>query len=530
MSKIKYPNIYWGSVACAMLLSACGGGGDGASASAGPSTIVVTGQAATVTTAKGQMTGVVSADTVAFKGIPFAQPPMGNLRWRPPVADDAPWTGARDNTKFGKVCLQPGLTVAQQATAGEDCLTLNVYVPKAVPADKTGSRRAVMVWIHGGANAVGASSFQDPAPLVAQEDVVVVSVNYRLGALGFLAHPAIDGEGHAFGNYGVMDQQLALKWVKDNVAAFGGDPANVTLFGVSAGGLNILSHLVSPLSAGLFHKAIVESGAYQLDTPPLAASEASGNQLGVRLGCTDQSAACLRGKSAAEVLAQQGTVNSASSVFNQSTVDGKVLVEPQWASLVAGRFNRVPVINGANAVEGRVFSAPVLSQAAYEATIGGYASLKGKTIAEGLATYSIAEYKTPAEAASAALGDFAFACSSRAVNKLLAAQVPTFGYEFADPNASAQGATHGAEVEYLIANVGSTGFGWNAAGDSLALSKTMRRYWAQFARGGSPNGGASAAPTWAAYQPASDNVQLLVAPDPRQDTAMAARHKCAFWN
>jgi para-nitrobenzyl esterase len=180
-----------------------------------------------------------------------------------------------------------------------------------------------MVWIHGGANSSGASDFYDPTPLVETGGVLIVTINYRLGALGFLAHPALDGEGHIAVNYGVIDQQLALRWVHDNIARFGGDPGNVTIFGESAGGLNVTTHLVSPLSAGLFQRAIIESGAYQLNTPSLAASEARGIAFAKQVGCTDQSAACLRSKSLADVLANSGGVYG--TAYNQSTVDGQVL-------------------------------------------------------------------------------------------------------------------------------------------------------------------------------------------------------------
>ena len=156
-----------------------------------------------------------------------------------------------------------------------------------------------MVWIYGGANALGASAIYDPTPLVETGNVVAVTINYRVGALGFLAHPALDSEGHRSVNYGIMDQQLALRWVQRNIDRFGGDPRNVTIFGESAGGLNVTTHIVSPYSAALFHKAIIESGAYQLDTPTLAASQARGTAFADRIGCVDQTAlpACARSRS-----------------------------------------------------------------------------------------------------------------------------------------------------------------------------------------------------------------------------------------
>ena len=209
-----------------------------------------------VETENGAVRGTLQPTTIAFLGIPFAKPPVGDLRWRPPQSA-ARWEGVRDATRFGAHCPQPGTD--PQPAASEDCLFLNVYVPAALGGEQHDSSRElrhadrpVMVWIYGGANASGASDFYDPTPLVEAGGVVVVTVNYRIGVLGFLAHPALDGEGHEAVNYGVMDQQLALLWVRDNIRHFGGDRGNVTIFGESAGGLNVTTHLVSPRSAGLF--------------------------------------------------------------------------------------------------------------------------------------------------------------------------------------------------------------------------------------------------------------------------------------
>jgi para-nitrobenzyl esterase len=514
------------------LVAACGGGDDDDTSSTSASPITVSGTKAVAQTTKGSVEGTVDVSSIRFQGIPFGLPPVAERRWQPPVAA-ASWTGTLDASKFAKHCPQQGSTLASQPNASEDCLYLNVYVPKALSTSSSSTPRAVMVWIYGGANAIGASTYYDPTPLVEAEDVVVVTMNYRVGALGFLAHPALDSEGHAAVNYGVMDQQLALKWVQENIGGFGGDKGNVTIFGESAGGLNVLTHIVSPLSAGLFHKAIVQSGAYTLSTPTLTASQARGTAFATRLGCSAQTAACLRAKTTEEILAQQGTVNTAGSAYNQSTIDGQVLTETQLAALTGGRFNRVPVMQGATSNEGRTFTAPSLSQAAYEATIGGYSAIAGRTPAEALATYSLQAYGTPAEAVAAATGDFAFACSSRRANRLLAGFVTTYAYEFADPSATGSGATHGSEISYLMkvnssAGVGSTsGVGWDSAGDSLALSLAMRRYWAQFARAGDPN--AAGVPGWQPFSTAADNVQLLVPPTPRQDAGFAGRHQCAFW-
>ncbi|MGI4776533.1 MAG: carboxylesterase/lipase family protein [Janthinobacterium lividum] len=515
-------------MACSALIAGCGGGG---SHNDSISNFDVSSDGITATTLQGTIKGKVNATTFSFRGIPFALAPVGARRWQPPVAAPS-WSSPIDATKFANHCPQP--TAAGATIDGsEDCLYLNVYTPTAIGTATPGNRRPVMVWFYGGANAQGASDYYDPTPLVQQEDVIVVTVNYRIGALGFLAHPALDAEGHTNVNYGVMDQQLALKWVRDNIASLGGDAGNVTIFGESAGGLNVTTHLASPLSAGLFQKAIIQSGAYQLDTSPLAAAETMGTSFATRLGCTDQSATCLRGKSVAEVIAQQGTVNTAGSAFPQSTQDGKVLVESQRSAIVAGRINRVPVMQGYNAHEGRAFTSPTITVAGYQATIGAFAAGTGKTAADALALYPLSTYGTPFEAASAALGDFGFACSGRNSNQALSQWVPTYAYEFLDENASVLGSSHGSEIIYLMdvnsaAGTGSnSGRGWAGTGDSLALSRTMRKYWAQFARTGNPN--ATGIPTWTPYLSVTDNVQYLTPPTPVQDMHTSTRHLCSFW-
>jgi para-nitrobenzyl esterase len=390
----------------------------------------------------------------------------------------------------------------------------------------------VLVWLHGGANTTGAGEFYDPAPLV-EAGAVVVTLNYRLGAFGFLAHPALDEEGHPAVNYGVMDQQLALRWVRANVARFGGDPQRVTLFGESSGGLDTLTHLVSPLSAGLFQRAIVQSGAYQLDTPSLAASEARGVAFAARLGCPDQSAECLRAKTTAEVLAHAGVVNTPESAYNHSTVDGQVLPETQRAALRAGRFHRVPVVQGANRHEGRAFIPPTLTAADYPTAVALIAGEAGTRFDQVLATYPLGAFASPFEAASAAYGDAFFACGADAVSRLLSPWVPAYyAYEFADENASPLGATHAAELKYLfdVSLGGSLGGGpGSLPAPSQALARVVRAYWAAFARSGDPN--APALPDdWRPF--AADRVQVLSPPPPGGGSATeyATRHHCALWN
>ena len=227
-----------------------------------------------VATDNGPIRGTTIGQMQAFRGIPYAAAPIGDLRWRPPQAHPG-WQGVLDASAFGPHCPQVATPYGTPSTT-EDCLFLNVFTP-----EKTNHGQPhllpVMFWIHGGGLVVGESDGYDPTRLVAK-GVIVVTINYRLGELGFLAHPALSAESPtgASGNYGLMDQQAAMRWVQRNIRAFGGDADNVTIFGESAGGLSVHSELASPLAAGLFHKAIVESGAYSLTQPSLASAQASG--------------------------------------------------------------------------------------------------------------------------------------------------------------------------------------------------------------------------------------------------------------
>jgi para-nitrobenzyl esterase len=384
-----------------------------------------------------------------------------------------------------------------------------------------------MVWIHGGSNASGAGESYDPTPLVVTGGVVVVTLNYRLGAFGFLAHPALGAEGA--GNYGVMDQQLALEWVQANADRFGGDPRSVTLFGESSGGLNVLTHLVSPRSAGLLSRAIVQSGAYGVNTPSLAASEARGAAFAVRVGCGDQSAACLRSKSTADVLTAAGSVNTPGAAFHQATVDGHVLPETQLAALRAGRINRVPVVQGANRHEGRFFLPPALTADGYVGVLAQIAAATGKSLSQVQGAYPLGAYASPYEAASAAYGDAAYACSALVVDQLLSRWVRTYAYEFDDADAGPLGATHVAELRYLFDlsfdGVPSGGPGGLPA-PSRHLASDMRAHWTDFARSGDPS---STAREWRSF--ADGWVQLLRPPSPHGGSTAdyTSRHNCGFW-
>src|SRR5271169_5160662 len=251
-------------------------------------------------TANGAVRGLANGAVDEFLGIPYAAPPVGALRWQPPQPA-ASWSGVRDATQFGPHCPQVAGPFGQGSTS-ENCLFLNVFTPSG------GGDHPVMVWIHGGALVSGESNDYDPTQLVA-DGVTVVTLNYRLGALGFLAHPALADANGQSGDYGLMDQQAALRWVQRNIAGFGGNPHNVTIFGESAGGLSTLSQVASPQARGLFERAIVESGSYNLTQASLASAESAGEAFATNAGCASQTAsqtaACLRSLPVSAILADQ---------------------------------------------------------------------------------------------------------------------------------------------------------------------------------------------------------------------------------
>ena len=309
--------------------------------------------AGVVRTTAGLVRGDVAADHRQFSGIPYAAPPVGPLRWEPPAPAPA-WTGARDATRPGLRCVQDAATDLDPCRArGEDCLNLNVWTPP--PSNVL---RPVLVWIHGGGFANGSGDVYNARRLAGRGDIVVVTINYRLGALGFLAHPALGPPG-AVGNYGLADQQAALRWVRDNIANFGGDPGKVTIGGESAGGMSVCDHLVAPGSAGLFRAAIIQSAPCQSqdDLPTAQTSAASTTQ--PRLGCGpgDLAAQCLRAVPA-DKLQRPPAFSDFGGVLLTGPVTGTAVlpVDPVTA-FAEGRAARVPVLIGSNRDEFTIFAA-----------------------------------------------------------------------------------------------------------------------------------------------------------------------------
>jgi para-nitrobenzyl esterase len=485
-----------------------------------------------VLTEKGPVSGIVTGDVTKFLGIPYAAPPVGELRWTPPKAH-APWDKPLNATLFGNHCPQDASPFGV-ASVSEDCLFLNVYTPSSEHGEGEGRRHPVMVWIHGGGLFVGESDDYDPSRLVIEGNVIVVTINYRLGALGFLAHPALSAEtrDHISGNYGLMDQQFALKWVRRNIAAFGGDLGNVTIFGESAGGLSVLSNLASPKARGLFHRAIVQSGAYELTLPTLTDEESRGLVFAVRVGCKYQSARCLRSKSVKKILANQG------SLFDfHPNVDGKVLPQSLDTAFASGQFNHVPLIQGTNHDEWRFFVALFADLSGSPITVEDYPSVVADMVGPDAAPLVVAEYPlnnfdSPDLAVGAVGTDSIFVCPARAADRVLSTQVPTFAYEFNDttspeiylpPVSFPYGATHATELKYLFDLPQSVSLNT----EQSQLSEKMIRYWARFAWSGNPN--APGLPYWPHYENAADEFQSLVPPSPITEFEFATDHKCDFW-
>jgi para-nitrobenzyl esterase len=488
--------------------------------------------AGTVLTRRGPVTGVARGATWAYLGIPFSAPPLGTLRWRPP-AESVCWSTPLVADAYRAQCPQ----YADGPLVGEeDCLQLNVWTPQA-PAPP----RPVMVWIHGGAHEQGSGTveFYDGQRLAEREDVVVVTINYRLGPFGFLAHPALTAEGgiRASGNFGMLDQIAALEWVRDNVAAFGGDPDRVTLFGQSAGSVSICRLLVSPRAAGLFAGVILQSGACV--ATPLSTAEGNGiTRVADVLGCSAAAdvPACLRSRSTADVMATltpitDGGTNTLGRLSYDGVIDGYALPDAPRTLIATGSLNRVPVILGSTADENGRFAPPLTTQAEYEAATSTFLGLGPTGTAAAVAQYPASSYGGFREAYIALTTDSKFTCQARQDARLLAA-VPgstVYRYWFDDiadnssPTVASWGAFHGIDILYALGSIEDL---VPVAGASdLALAGAMQGYWARFAATGDPNGGTVA---WTPYAAGTDPYLHLTTPIAGETGLRTAN--CDFWD
>jgi para-nitrobenzyl esterase len=465
----------------------------------------------TVAVTGGQIRGVsLSKGGAVFKGIPFARPPVGDLRWREPQPV-TPWAGVRDATKFGPICAQKPTFMAPNAAevASEDCLYLNVWT-----ADwPSTSRKAVMVWIPGGGNfAGGGTDAVFDGESLARHGVVLVTINYRLGSFGFYSHPALTRESshRASGNQGIQDQIAALIWVRDNIAAFGGDPANVTIFGESAGSLDVSVLMTSPLSKGLFRRVIGESGAVILAGEPssLSGAEGLGQALAARLKVSPTAAAAdLRAFSARDIWTAEpdrvgGGVREALISFPNLgiTVDGYVFPKKPAEVFAKGDEHRVDLLLGNNAREGGPAESP-------SDLAGAISSMYGPLAERVKKLYVGAPDPSYGTAADQWATDTTFRCS--AVQQLIwhaAAGNTAYEFEFAriPPGRESVGATHASELSHVFgttAAVGVLGVGPPVRGNDIdaQLSETMQQYWTNFAKTGNPNGGQL--PKWPKFNP-----------------------------
>ena len=499
-----------------------------------------------VTTESGVVHGAKTGTVRHFLGIPYAAPPVGALRWRAPQRAGA-WQGTREALQVGSEC--PQTLSLSGVSYDEDCLYLNVWTPSGA------HDLPVMVWLHGGAFIFGSGGdkYYDGGVL-AQHGVVVVTLNYRLGVFGFLAHPASDGEDPAYptsGNYGLEDQRAALEWVQRNIAAFGGDPAHVTLFGESAGGFSTCVQYLSSRTTALFEAAIAESGlcGATLLAPSHANAESEALTLGSQLGCPGSGAgalACLRGLDAMTLLAATGLPPEASMTpggpFYQPeilpdalpNVDGYVIAQPLREAFDAGGYAPRPLLLGTNRDEGTLFHSsiyamPVTDEASYRAAL---AVRFGSGAVDAIeAQYPIASYPSANAALATVTGDAFFVCPTRRSARAAArAGAPVFRYSFEhapeEPVMPGLGVFHSAELPFVF---GNDDFPLGRVGTSgAALAAAMQAYWTSFAKTGDPGTGGAGGVAWPAYDPARDT--YLGLGDPVAGAAGLRSSLCDFWD
>ena len=482
--------------------------------------------AQTATVAQGALKGTTEEGAEVFKNIPFAAPPVGPLRWKAPIPAKG-WQGVRDATAFGPACIQPPMNFGQSAigvemgdegpyTTSEDCLNLNVRRPAGT---KVGARLPVMIWVYGGGFAFGRGSQRTyTGTALVKRGVILVTPNYRLGALGFLAHPELTAEDphHSSGNYGALDSIAAFQWVKHNIAAFGGDPNNVTIFGESAGGAMVGYLSGSPLTKGLFNRSISESGVFfgpqdRGGGPGAGASDsvlATAEQAGIaylkQAGAA--SIAEARKLPPERILVAGAPGVGRPPIFFRPNVDGWFLPQLSYELLKAGSYNARPVIVGNNSDEGVLGVPPGMTVAQYtEMTHQVWGADADKILAAYPAT-------TDAEALHAARNlqrDGTFAWSAWTWGReQRGAKVYIYYFDHRppfpkDPAFDEMRAPHAAELPYVFGTFNSPKMSWSA--DDRAISTTMIGYWTNFAKTGDPNG--EGLPHWDAYT--ADGEQVL---------------------
>jgi para-nitrobenzyl esterase len=491
----------------------------------------------TVTTSAGAVMGRTAGTVDQFLGMPYAAPPAGALRWEPPQPV-TPWQGIRSALSYGNRCPQLADTNGPRIDT-EDCLYLNVYAPAVIPP---GKQLPVLFMIHGGRLVNGAGDQHDGSLIAADENLVVVSFNYRVGPFGFLAVPGLTAAPDASGgNFGLLDQEAALRWVRSNIAAFGGDPGKVTIAGESSGGWSVCALLASPPAAGLFSQAIMESGSCA--SQPVATAQASGLGLAATAGCTVPAAAasCLRAKPEAAVL-------DASAAYQPEFISGGPdLPAPPAQAVASGRYDQVPILFGTNHDEARIFTQGLASwtQQQYVQFVD---ALYGSPAPAILARYPWSAFPQPYTAAYAVAAiwtDSGFitgigGCPEQNLAQQFARGQPhVYFYQFDDrhappladgPPGYQWGAGHAMELAYMWPSF-TNGFSLYAelTGAQLRLSRQMIAYWGAFVRNGTP--AAAGQPFWPSYR---TGLLMSLRPGGRSRAitaaAFAAAHQCGFWN
>jgi para-nitrobenzyl esterase len=506
-----------------------------------------------VTVEQGPVVGTADGGVLRFQGLPFAAPPVGALRWRPPQPP-AGWTEPREATAPGARCPQlaaaEGTPHATAASENEDCLTLNVTVPAG---STPGSRLPVLFWIHGGGFSAGAGSDVDPRRLAEAGPMVVVTTNYRLGMLGFLGLPGLPGSG----SFGLLDQQQALRWVQRNIAAFGGDPARVTVAGESAGADSVCAQLSG--SAGLFHRAILQSGgcspANIIDVirpgtgaggdtwKPRQLVESAGRRVAQKLGCDEPDTVldCLRELPVRELTRVTGT-------YWSPAVGTELLPERPSDLVAADRLPPVPLLAGTTRNEGALFTSIFFDQAGTPVTARSLRALlsaaAGPRAAAAGRAYRPGD-RSPGRIWSEVITDRAYACPALAGYRALATRAPLFAYEFTDTSAPAafaarpedlaDGATHGAELAYLFDPYPSDPYPSDAAPGRPALTPPQQALasalvgaWARFVVRGDP-GGELVWPRWDGDGPILSIGSASQGMVPKPAAEFAAAHRCTLW-
>ncbi|MBN2420489.1 MAG: carboxylesterase family protein [Deltaproteobacteria bacterium] len=458
---------------------------------------------ATVAVSGGTIEGVEQDGIFIYKGIPFAAPPVGDLRWKSPQPV-IPWEGVKKTDKFAPGPMQDtsfGAMLGGPQEISEDCLYLNVWTG----AKKTDERRPVMVWIYGGGFGIGMTSSPayDGASL-AQKGVVLVSVAYRVGPMGFLAHPELSAEsGRGSGAYGIQDQIAGLRWVRDNIAGFGGDPSNVTIFGESAGGISVSMLTASPLAKGLFHRAISQSGGSM--TPPrmtLAQAEEQGKKYLENLGANTIAEA--RSLGAEEI--QKNTKGMGSF---WPVADGATIVENQYEVFETGSFNDTPVLAGTNSNEGGLFVMQPVTSDGFVKMVQSQYALGAEEI---LKAYPHATDEEATQSAKDLMRETAFAWPTWAWATLQSRNGRNKAYVYYFDHrveGVPGGANHAAEIPYVFGNLGGPGpmNSRPATDEDRALGELISAYWINFAKTGDPNG--DGLPEWPAFNEKENKVMYI---------------------